>query len=407
MSASNNGYFSALLSFRPLHFLAGDRAAVYTTLQALPYFLLSIQSWIYLPVGENSLIYTIAGSGSLTWSISTEWFFLFALPMHCLACSLCATTVDHCRVCVRVVRNLDFIFVLPLQSRSAYQRVGYRAFWPDRRHAAALPGFIIHSSAGCSISRPISAGRICFRGGCRAALCSIAGYQGHGPRKQLWDWFFCGRSRQRLSRTYLGHSENIGENIFHEMILNFALGPSAAVLIFCAARYRNVAKQLLMSRPALLLGDASYSIYLLHFNALVLVAWLTESAAHNVAFDAITLVAAMLIILLSSIVLYRYFELPARNWLGKLGGRPRRARCSRGSRPTVRGGRAEIYADLRQVGSRPVCLKIGDLLFQHFNFVTTTISVIARVLRVDFQSSQKLPEPGEIGICRSFDHARS
>ena len=101
------------------------------------------------------------------------------------------------------------------------------------------------------------------------------------------------------------------------MSLNFALAPSAAMLIFCAARYRNVATQMLMSRPALLLGDASYSIYLLHFNALVLIAWLTESAPHSVAFDAITLVISMLIILLSSIVLYRYFERPARNWLRK------------------------------------------------------------------------------------------
>ena len=69
--------------------------------------------------------------------------------------------------------------------------------------------------------------------------------------------------------------------------------------------------------------------------------------------------------------------------------------------------RAEIYSDLRQVGSRPVGLKIGNLVFQHFNFVTTAISVVARALRVDFQSPQELPEPDEIGICRSFDHAQS
>ena len=73
-------FLSALLSFRPLHFLAGDREAIYTTLRALPFFLLSIQSWIYLPIGESSLIYTIAGSGSLTWSISSEWFFYLLYP---------------------------------------------------------------------------------------------------------------------------------------------------------------------------------------------------------------------------------------------------------------------------------------------------------------------------------------
>ena len=113
--------------------------------------------------------------------------------------------------------------------------------------------------------------------------------------------------------TYWEYSPDVGQNIFREMNMNFALAPSAALLIFCAARYRNVACRLLNARAVIVFGDASYSIYLLHFGVLATVAWLVPP--HGIILDTLLLVIVMVAILLASVLLYRYYEAPARKWL--------------------------------------------------------------------------------------------
>lgn len=67
--------------FREL--LAGHPERFESTLLALPYFLASIHSWVYVPIQGNALVSAIGGGSSITWSISTEWFFYFVYP--CIA----------------------------------------------------------------------------------------------------------------------------------------------------------------------------------------------------------------------------------------------------------------------------------------------------------------------------------
>jgi peptidoglycan/LPS O-acetylase OafA/YrhL len=70
-----------LISRKHYEFWTGHPDEFRGVLQALPYFLLWIQSRLYKPIGDTSLIYAIGGSTSLTWSISTEWFFYFVFPL--------------------------------------------------------------------------------------------------------------------------------------------------------------------------------------------------------------------------------------------------------------------------------------------------------------------------------------
>src|SRR5580700_8230740 len=63
-----------LVSQRHVAYWTGRPEEIGAIFQALPYFLLSIQSWIYKVIG---------GGSPPTWSISTEWFFYLAYP--CIA----------------------------------------------------------------------------------------------------------------------------------------------------------------------------------------------------------------------------------------------------------------------------------------------------------------------------------
>ena len=73
--------------------------------------------------------------------------------------------------------------------------------------------------------------------------------------------FFTIAAASVLVISYLSYGPGVGMNVFEKMDMNFALAPSAALLIFCAARYRSSVSWVLNTRAAIALGDASYSIY--------------------------------------------------------------------------------------------------------------------------------------------------
>jgi hypothetical protein len=100
---------------------------------------------------------------------------------------------------------------------------------------------------------------------------------------------------------------------------NFGLAPSVAVIIFCAARYKSVFSRWMNSRPLVALGDASYSIYLVHFLIFVISgSFLGERLSPtmgNVIFLAGKYLFLLGFVLLISLGLHAYVEVPARQWL--------------------------------------------------------------------------------------------
>lgn len=84
------------VSSRLWDLLKGHPERFDSTLQALPYFLASIHSWVYVPIQGNALITAIGGGSPITWSISTEWFFYFLYPLIAWLllkprCAMCST----------------------------------------------------------------------------------------------------------------------------------------------------------------------------------------------------------------------------------------------------------------------------------------------------------------------------
>jgi peptidoglycan/LPS O-acetylase OafA/YrhL len=132
---------------------------------------------------------------------------------------------------------------------------------------------------------------------------------------------------------YLEYSPDVAINMFRKTSLNFALAPSAALLIFTAARYRNAISRMLSSRVLITLGEASYSTYLVHYVVLMSVMQATGWASHGIVGDVIELIVVMSAILLISVALYTFYEAPARKWLRRWGNLRSRAALPESPRP--------------------------------------------------------------------------
>jgi peptidoglycan/LPS O-acetylase OafA/YrhL len=86
-------------------------------------------------------------------------------------------------------------------------------------------------------------------------------------------------------------------------------------VVFCAARYHNVVSRLLSSAPALRLGEASYSIYLVHSIVFISAVKLSGDAVHGATYNLVKLAVLIGIVIAVSMALYAWYEAPARNWL--------------------------------------------------------------------------------------------
>jgi len=314
------------LSSRTLALLSGNPERFGSILQALPYFLLSIHTWLYTLIGENPIIDAIGGGSPITWSISTEWFFYFAYPLVAwlilrartprLAAALAllwsalwiAVTVGlydwsnaidgwavrHYGPIAGAQEHFQTSFVRWLLYFSPYVRLG------EFLLGTLVAQLYINLERRSVSDRENLVGTVVFF----AAVISVAvitylnyiaiAYLTSGPN-----------AAANMSCT----------NIVCKMNMNFALAPTAAVLIFCGARYKNIGSRVLALRPVLLLGGASCSIYLVHDVVLGIAVKLTGSAKHSVVYDSVKLVLLLVAVLAISLALYTYYEAPARKWL--------------------------------------------------------------------------------------------
>jgi peptidoglycan/LPS O-acetylase OafA/YrhL len=288
-------------------------------LQGLPYVLLFVQSWFYKVIGHTTLSH-VGIVLQITWSVSSEWFFYVVYPIIGLllvrmqrrwivALVTIAWTVGWTSVCITLYSHSPAIdawaghhfgpvgadatnssgsFVRWLQYESPYIRIGE---------------FIL----GCLVAqcyermKPSPPGPREIRAGGIALVVALFSIP---------------------VMIFLMHSPTIGTDIFSKMQYNVGLAPSVAILIFCLIRYQSGLSRWLSCRLLISLGEASYSIYLVHWFIWAEVTGLAEPplpvTAYNIAFLTGRFLLVLALIMLVSVMIYRCYEAPARRWMRRL-----------------------------------------------------------------------------------------
>jgi peptidoglycan/LPS O-acetylase OafA/YrhL len=305
-----------LVSQRHVAYWTGRPEDINAIFQALPYFLLSIQSWIYKLIDGGALIDAIRGGSPPTWSISTEWFFYLAYP-------LVAWFILRARTPAIILLVVGIWCLLWTSfSTGLYDRTPKIDAWAVG-HFGPIAGMQNHEDSFVRwllyVSPFLRIGEFVL--GAITAQLYIALQRHDVTRREntLGGAMFWAAALSVLLVTYLEYSPDVPMTIFRKMNMNFALAPSAALLVFCAARYQSAASRLLTSRPAIALGEASYSIYLVHSIVLISAVKLTGNVVHGTAYNVLKLVVLMAIVVAVSLLLYTYYEAPARQWLRRRG----------------------------------------------------------------------------------------
>ena len=313
-----------LVSRRDFDFWSGHPERFNSVIRALPYFLLSLQSWFYVVIDGNPLISAIGGGSPITWSISTEWFFYWAYP--CLAWLLLRSRTSQATVVAALLWCVLWIAL----AGGLYDRIPQFDAWAIN-HFGPIAGSQEHMQESFArwllfFSPYLRIGEFILGALVAQLYVQLRERKVTVLENSVGTVVFCAAIASLVLITYLEYSPNVGMNIFRKLSMNFALAPSAATIIFCAARYRNAISQILNLRSVIMLGEASYSIYLVHDIVLISAIRLTGSAVHGAVYDAVKLVLLVALILLISLTLYSYYEAPARKWLRqRWGKRPSRA----------------------------------------------------------------------------------
>jgi len=306
-----------LLGKQLFYFMSGNTDAFTDVLHALPYYLTFTQSWIYKPFPGSSLIYVTGANASLTWSISTEWFFYLSYP-------LVALFVIRARgVGVTIVAALTWCALWIVVASTIFDHGGQIDAWAANRYGsiAGLANgnqdsyfrWLMYFSPYLRIGE--------FILGCIVAQLYIVlqGKDPSGPERFIGQLLLALGILSVPVLTYMMYSDHGRVLAVQRLNMNFGLAPSVALIIFCSARYDTLFTRILKSRPFEALGDASYSIYLIHFLIFTLAAsflsGVLPATGSNIAFLFGKYIFILGLILLLSLGLHAFFEVPAREWL--------------------------------------------------------------------------------------------
>jgi peptidoglycan/LPS O-acetylase OafA/YrhL len=292
--------------------------------RALPWFILFVQSWFYEVIGSNSLIYQIGWNSPLTWSISTEWFFYLAYLLLAYPIVSVCRNWSIARIVAVILVWIVFFWIAStlvfdqrqIIDRWAFQKFGVIAtqehgiqdsfvrwalyFSPYARLGEFVTGCLVSGLYLSLINKPV-----------KKREAQIGSLLSWGALFTIPVFLFLMYSPTPICYGIRKVSNNIG------------LAPFIAVLIFCTARYKNVISDFLSWRPIVGMGEASYSIYLVH---MLIFVWIAKSFSDptlpttvgGIVFGGARFLCVLAFIIILSLGLYTIVEVPARTWLRKM-----------------------------------------------------------------------------------------
>jgi len=300
------------LSSRTIDLWRGDTARFSELFHALPYFLLSLQSWFYIPVNAtDSLVSGIGGGSPLTWSISTEWFFYFAYFLigavaYRLTRPVLALTAGLVWIAVWILAVVILSSYLPHIDTWATTRFGAVASmtsnWQD-----SFARWLLYLSPYVRIGE--------FILGCLIAqLYLVSRERAIGPVERLFGIAFLYAAIVSIPLlTYVMSTSVAPTNALQSLGLNFGLAASAATIVYATVRYESAVASMLSAGLCIALGDASYSIYLTHYVVVLAVSRVVP--ADSLTLALLEFIGSIIVVLMGSLGLYRWYEAPMRRWL--------------------------------------------------------------------------------------------
>jgi peptidoglycan/LPS O-acetylase OafA/YrhL len=278
--------------------------------QALPYYVPMVQAWCFKVIGQNNLIYQIANNASLTWSISTEWFFYSVYP------ALVYWFVRLSRASTTLVTTIGYMAVtyylisLSISTWPFLNAWGIAHFGPIADVAKFQDSFIrwvFYFSPYARITE--------FILGCLACHSFL---KLRTVQINSWERIF-GQILQALAiggalMLYWGMFVRKPVFIGAPLNLVFGLAPLMATIIFCCARYQTRITRFLGLPILIYGGKISYGIYLTHFLVFIELSRFVPPIPSFASYTAVWIVflAGIVFIILWSCLVHRFYEMPIR-----------------------------------------------------------------------------------------------
>lgn len=261
------------------------------------------QSWFYETMFGKLTLYFGFGMG---WSISTEWFFYIAFIAFVIPLTR-QTNSRRVLVISAIYTALVIIFLTLIRTIVSRVGVHLHAF---ETGPYSFAWWFYYFSPYVRVWE--------FGLGCLAAqLYLLARNEKASARSHIIGSFIANLAVCILIISAVFYFINPtfpAARAIRHLIENFGLGIPIALLVFCVARYPIRVSTLLRSRPLVLLGERSYSIYATHVLMVILFARTQKEMLTPLtfaeAFIRFCIVVALTFLLASAT--YRLIEVPGR-----------------------------------------------------------------------------------------------
>jgi peptidoglycan/LPS O-acetylase OafA/YrhL len=258
---------------------------------ALPYYITLTQDWFHVRIGETPVASLYVGQA---WSISAEILLYFMyIPFARAICAFRSTRAVLAAVVFLLVTATGF---------NLGRTMGYwmRDGWDQY--------VVFYMSPYCRFSEFLL-------GALAAAL-----YQRRASSPAVWleRWPLLAASLVGMVALFAASYTPQG-HLFRLFEYSWGFAPSCGGLIYYFARNRGRASWIVESKPVILFGDASYSLYMLSVWSL----WMfsANGVSPNYGQATFRMFMALMFLALLSLGSYQYFEVPLRRFIRKkMGG---------------------------------------------------------------------------------------